>query len=336
MTVQEPPLDPGRPIIDPHLHLWDIPARPGSMQAPQRFLLPETLEMIEASGQNVTHTVFVECGAMHRADGPAELRALGETEFVNGVAAMAASGRYGPRRVAHRMVGSADLRLGEAVAAVLDQHLARAGERFRGVRFPVAYSEAGMFGWPCDPAAGGLLLDADFRAGARVLARMGLSLDVWCFHTQLDDLASFAAAAPDLTIVLDHLGTPERLGAYAGRENEVRGEWANQIRTLSIHPNVFVKVGGLGMDLSGPIPGTDGTAASEALAAAWRPYVEACVEAFGPERCMFESNFPPDRASGGYGATWNAFKRLARAWSEDEKDRLFRRTAAEVYRIALD
>jgi predicted TIM-barrel fold metal-dependent hydrolase len=335
MTAEEP-LDPGRPIIDPHLHLWDIPARPGLMQAPQRFLLPETLEMIEASGQNVTHTVFVECGAMYRADGPPELRSLGETEFVGGVAAMAASGRYGPRRVAHRIVGSADLRLGAAVEGVLELHVARGGERFRGVRFPTAYSDAGMFGRPCEPWAREMLLDARFREGARALARMDLSLDVWCFHTQLDELIDFAAALPELTIVLDHIGTPERLGAYAGREDEARAEWSMKINELSKYPHVFMKVGGMGMDLTGPIGETDGSASSEDLAAAWRPYVETCVTAFGAQRCMFESNFPPDRVGGGYGATWNAFKRLAETCSEAEKDRLFRGTAADVYRIALD
>ena len=336
MSAEEQPLDPQRPIIDPHLHMWEIRPASGAPQAPQRFLLPEMLETIETSGHNVTHTVFVECHAMYRQDGPPERRSLGETEFANGLAAMSASGGYGPRRIAHRIVGNADLRLGVDVAAVLEEHLGRAGERFRGVRCNTAFSEAGMFGAPCDPRARGLLRDPQFRDGAGVLAWMGLSLDVWCFHTQLEEVIDLATARPDLTIVLDHVGTPESQGAYAGREAEARAEWAPKIAELARRPNVLVKLGGLGMDLTRSIPAEVGPASSEALAARWRPYVESCIEAFTPQRCMFESNFPPDKAAASYGATWNAFKRITQAYAEDEKDQLFRRTAAAAYRIALD
>ncbi|CAN7513712.1 amidohydrolase family protein [Phenylobacterium sp. LjRoot225] len=335
MRPEEQPLDPLRPIIDPHLHLWDIQPAPGALQVPQTFLLPELLRTVASSGHNITHTVFVECRAMYRQDGPPELRSLGETEFANGVAAMSASGGYGSCRVAHRIVGGADLLLGAGVAAVLEAHVSRAGERFRGVRGATGFSEAGMFGAPCDPRAREAMRRPQFVDGARVLARMGLSLDVWCFHTQLDEVIDLAAALPDLTIILDHVGTPEAQGAYAGRAAEVRAEWAQKIAALARHPNVLVKLGGLGMDLSQPIGGEIGEASSAALAANWRPYIETCIEAFTPRRCMFESNFPPDKASGGYGATWNAFKIIARGCSEDEKERLFRRTAAEAYRIAL-
>jgi predicted TIM-barrel fold metal-dependent hydrolase len=336
MKPDEPPLDPDRPIIDPHLHLWDILAARGSPQAPQRFLLAETLETLGASGHDVTHTVFVECQAMYRQDGPPELRSLGETEFANGVAAMSASGGYGPRRIAHRIVGSADLTLGDRLEPVLEAHLARAGERFRGLRCNAAFSEAGAFGFPCDPAVRGLLLDARLQDGARTLARMDLSLDVWCFHDQLDELAALADAVPELAIVLDHLGTPQSQGAWAGREAEARADWAARLRDLARRPNVLVKVGGLGMDVSGPIPLQAGPTSSAALAERWRPYVETTIAAFTPARCMFESNFPPDRAAAGYGATWNAFKIIAAGLSEAEKDLLFRRTAAAAYRIAID
>jgi L-fuconolactonase len=336
MDAEEPPLEPQRPIIDPHLHLWEILPAPGALQAPQRFLLPETLETIAASGHNITHTVFVECHAMYRQDGPPELASLGETEFANGVAAMSASGRYGPCRVAHRIVGGGDLLLGAAVAPVLEAHVARAGDRFRGIRCNTAFSEAGLFGFPCDPRARQAMAQPQFHEGARVLAAMGLSLDVWCVHTQLDELSALAAAAPDLTIILDHVGTPESQGAYAGRAAEARDEWASKLAELARRPNVMVKLGGLGMDLSAPIAGAVGPASSEALAARWRPYVETCIEAFTPQRCMFESNFPPDKAAGSYGATWNAFKRIAQGCSDDEQDRLFRRTAAAAYRIAIN
>ena len=337
MTVaEEPPLDPSRPIIDPHLHLWEIQAAPGSMQAPQRSLLHEAVEAIAASGHNLTHTVFVECHAMYRQDGPDDLRPLGQTEFANGAAAMSDSGGYGPCRIAHRIVGRVELTLGEAAEPVLERHLAVAGERFRGVRCNTAFSRAGMFGGACDPAAETLLPDDRFRAGARVLARLGLSLDVWCFHTQLSQLIDLADALPGLTLILDHLGTPESLGAYAGRPAEAFAEWRAAMAELARRPNVLVKLGGLGMDVAGALGRRPGTDTSEILAERWRPLIETCIEAFGPARCMFESNFPPDRDAGTYGATWNAFKRITAAASDTDKDFLFRRTAAAAYRIALD
>ena len=332
----EAPFEPGRRIIDPHLHLWEIMGRPGLLRQAQRFLLPELLAMVAASGQEVTHTVFVECGQMYRQDGPDELRCVGETEFVNGIAAMSASGNYGPCRVAHRIVGSADLRLGARVRPVLELHMARAGERFRGIRMPIAYSAAGMFGQPAGHGQPGVLLDPAFREGAKVLADLDLSLDVWCLHTQLGELIDFADALPGLAIVLDHIGTPEVLGVWAGRADDARADWAARIRELARRPNVTIKVGGMGMDIGRAIGAETGPAGSEELAGKWPPYVETCIEAFTPRRAMFESNFPPDKTSGSYGATWNAFQRIAAGCSEEDKDRLFRRTAAEVYRIPLD
>lgn len=327
MTSEEVALEPERPIIDPHLHFWDILPAPGAPQAPQRFLFPECLAMVAAAGHNVMHTVFVECRQMYRLDATPDLRCVGETEFVTGIAAMSASGNYGPARYAHRIVGSADLTLGARVRPVLESHLAVAGERFRGIRMGLAYSKDGLFGFPCDPATRGIMLRPEFREGARVLAELDLSLDVWCVHSQLPELIALADALPDLIIVLDHVGTP------LGREAEVRAEWAGAIAELARRPNVRVKLGGMGMDLSGAISAETGTGRSEVLAEQWRPLVETCIAAFGPTRAMFESNFPPDKAAGSYGATWNAFKIIARDYSEDEKDRLFRGTAARTYRI---
>jgi predicted TIM-barrel fold metal-dependent hydrolase len=330
---EEQALEPDRPIIDPHLHFWDILAEPGSPQEPQRFLLHECLQMIAASGHKITHTVFVEAHQMYRADGPPEMRFVGETEFVAGIAAMSASGKYGPARHAHRIVGAADLRAGAAVRPVIEAHVAAAGGRFRGIRMGLVYSAGGLFGFPSDPALKGVMLTPEFREGARVLQEMDLSLDVWCVHTQLGELAALADALPGLTIVLDHIGTPEATGVWAGRAAEARGEWAAAIAALAQRPNVRVKIGGMGMDVTGSIGAQTGTATSEALAVRWGPYVETCIAAFGPARAMFESNFPPDKAAASYGAVWNAFKRIARDYSEDEKERLFRGTAAEVYRI---
>jgi L-fuconolactonase len=333
MATEETPLEPDLPIVDPHLHNWHVLPAPGSLMQPHRFLFDEMQEMVLESGHNVTHTVFVECHAMHRADGPEEIRPVGETEFANGIAAICASGNYGPLRACHRIVSTANLLLGTAVRPVIEAHAMAAGERFRGIRMSTAWSSEGLFGFPPDPSLRGLMMRPEYRAGAKVLSDMGYSLDMWCLHTQLEELIDLADALPDLVLVLDHIGTPESEGRWKGREAEAREQWAGLIRELAKRPNVNIKLGGLGMNMSNPI-GTDSRdASSEVLAEEWRPYMETCIEAFGAERCMFESNFPPDRDSGTYGATWNAFKRIAKGCSAQEKAALFSGTAARVYRF---
>lgn len=324
---EEAPLEPQLPIVDPHLHFWEIRADPLGMRAPHSFLVQQVADVIEASGHNVTHSVFVECHAMHRCDGPEELRPVGEIEFAAGQAAISASGQYGPGRLGHRIVGTANLLLGSRVRPVLEAHVAAGNGRFRGIRMATAWRAAGKFGVAADPAGAGLLALDEFREGARVLAEMDLSLDVWCFHRQLPELIVLADALPDLAIVLDHIGTPEE------RDEEARKEWSASIRELARRPNVCIKLGGLGMDCDHGIGHTYRNASSEVLAEEWRPYVETCIAAFTPSRAMFESNFPPDNSTATYGATWNAFKRIAAAHSDSEKADLFSATARRVYRI---
>ncbi|KHK92953.1 amidohydrolase family protein [Novosphingobium malaysiense] len=331
--ADQAPLDPERAIIDPHLHHWHIQPVPGGLQDSQCFLFDESVRAIADSGHRITHSVFVECHAMYRDNGPEEMRSLGETEFANGIAAMSASGNYGPVRLAHRIVGNVNLCLGEAAAPVLEAHCRAAGERFRGIRMNTAYSEAGLFGGPADPAAKDRLADPRFVEGARQLARMGLSLDVWCLHPQLPQLIALADALPDLQIVLDHVGTPDLRGRYAGRADEAMEEWRDSISRLAERPNVRVKLSGMGMDVTGRMLAHTGTASSKELAARWKPLVEHCIAAFTPQRCMFASNFPPDRIAASFGTVWNAFKRLAENCSEYEKERLFHDTAAETYRF---
>ncbi|MGE3693104.1 MAG: amidohydrolase [Novosphingobium sp.] len=327
---EEAPLDPERRIVDPHLHFWEILADPLGMRAPHRFLAQEAAEIIAQSGHNVTHSVFVECHAMHRCDGPEELRPVGETEFAAGQAAISASGNYGTARLGHRIVGTANLLLGSRVRPVLEAQVAAGGGRFRGIRMGTAWRASGMFGMAADPAGAGILARAEFREGAAVLASMDLSLDVWCFHRQLPELIALADALPDLAIVLDHIGSPE------DRSKETREEWASSIQELTKRPNVCIKLGGLGMDLDRGIGQAYRNASSEVLAEEWRPYYELCIEAFTPSRAMFESNFPPDNSTATYGATWNAFKRIAAGNSESEKDALFSGTASRFYRINLE
>jgi predicted TIM-barrel fold metal-dependent hydrolase len=323
----EPPLEPGLPIVDPHHHLWDRPT--------WVYMLPDLLADL-AAGHNVIATVFVQARAFHRAGGPEEFRPVGETEFVNGVAAMSASGRYGPAQVCAGIVGHADLSLGARVQDVLEAHLRAGGGRFRGIRHITAWDADTSLLNPAYAPPPGLLGDATFREGLARLAPLGLSFDAWLYHPQIDELTALARASPETRIVLDHVGGPLAIGSYAGKRDAIFPGWAASIRKLAQCPNVHVKLGGLGMKINGYDfhEGAD-PPSSEALAAAWKPFIETCIEAFTPARCMFESNFPVDKGSYSYGVFWNACKRLANGASAGEKADLFARTAARFYRLDL-
>ncbi|MFT5175899.1 MAG: L-fuconolactonase [Gammaproteobacteria bacterium] len=318
---------PSLPIVDPHHHLWK---RDGH----QYFL--EELLADTSSGHNIVATVFVECHAMYRADGPKEMKPLGEVEFVNGIAAMSASGTFGPTRAAAGIVGHANLTLGEAVEDVLAAQVVAAGGRFRGVRHSSPHHADPSARGSSVNAPAGVLGKPSFRAGLKRLSEMGLSFDAWVYHTQLDELVEVARAVPEANIIMNHVGGPIGIGPYAGKRDEVFAHWRDGIHKVASCPNVSVKLGGLGMRLfgfdvhSGAEPPT-----SRELAAAWGPYIETCIEAFGAERAMFESNFPVDKGSCSYSALWNAFKRIASGASAQEKTKLFSATAARVYRLAI-
>jgi len=323
---REDPLDPVLPIVDPHHHLID---RPES----GTYLMSDLLEDI-GSGHNVVATVYLEWLSMYRAGGPEEMRPVGEIEFANGVAAMSASGGYGKPRLCAGIVGHADLMLGARVAEILEAMIAAGGGRFRGIRY-IASSDSDQAQWGATFARPqGLLLDKRVREGFAQLAPLGLSFDAWAFHPQLGDVVDLARAFPATPIVMNHVGGPIGLGRYKGKRNEVFADWSARIRELAACPNVHVKLGGLGMKMfgfdfhEGELPPS-----SEQLAAAWRPYVETCIAAFGPSRAMFESNFPVDKGSYGYGVFWNACKRLAQGASAAEKADLFHDTASRFYRL---
>lgn len=321
----EPILDPGRVIVDPHHHLWD---RRG-----WRYLLPELLADT-GSGHRISATVFVDCLAYYRADGPAAWRSLGETEFANGVAAMAASGVHGPTRACAGIVGHVDLSLGAAVAELLQAHVHAAGGRFKGIRHAGGWDASELIHNSHTQPPRGLYADAAFRAGFAQLAPLGLSFDAWQYHPQLADVTALARAFPDTAIVLDHCGGPLGVGPYAGQTEATFTSWRRDLADLARCDNVSVKLGGLGMPIGlfdlhrRAVPPT-----SLQLADAWRPWIETCIELFGAGRCMFESNFPVDGVSTGYAVLWNAFKRLAAAASEDERTALFSGTATRVYRL---
>jgi L-fuconolactonase len=288
-------------------------------------------------GHNIVSTVFMECQAMYRKDGPAEMSPVGEVEFVNGIAAMSASGNYGPCRVAEVIVGYADLRLGSRVREVLEAEIAAGNGRFRGIRQGVAWDgdeSVGKFASRVVPPH--LVRDATFREGFAQLAKLGLSFESWQYHPQLSDAIDLARAFPDTTIILDHVGGVLGVGPYSGRRSEILPGWQRDIKELAQCPNVNVKLGGVGMTSFGfEFHERDVPPSSEDLATAWRQYVEPCIEAFGANRCMFESNFPPDKQSGGYTELWNAFKRITSGASAAEKTALYSGTAARVYRMIV-
>jgi len=325
-------LDPGQVIIDAHHHLWQT--------ASWRYLYPDILRDL-ATGHDVRATIYVEGGSltrvrgaggtMYREDGPEEEAPLGETEFANGVAAMAASGIFGRTRVAAGIVAFADLRLGERIRPVLEQH-ARC-ERVKGVRYIAGWNDDPQLRNPNMRLQPQLLLDPDFQRGMAVVGELGLSFETTILHYQLKELASAARALPHLQIVVCHLGGPFRIGPYEGRPKEAFDEWLGELRKLAACPNVHLKVGGLPQAHAALLP--DKTLSVAAIAGMWRDHIVAAVDAFGPARCMFESNAPVDTRQVSYGKLWNVYKTVARAYTPDERDDLFFRSAARFYRLRL-
>ncbi len=335
-------LEPDLPIIDPHHHLWDLRAMVGMFPTPHHHFIAAlvdnahyTFDQLHAhltSGHNIIGTVFMECGAFYNGAYGDALKPVGEVEFVNGVAAQAASGLYGPGRACAGIIGHANLMLGDGAGAVLDALHAAAPRRFKGIRHAGAWdADAEVLGPPFHHPEG-LYRDTTFRSGFAELGKRGLTFDAWVLEPQLPDVIDLARAFPDQPICLDHCGTPVGVASYRGRLPERFDEWRRNIHELAKCENVVVKLGGLAMAFCA-LP-EDGPAAghgSEALAALWRPYIETCIEAFGPSRAMFESNYPVDYWGAEYPVLWNAFKRLAHGASAEEKAALFAGTAARFY-----
>jgi predicted TIM-barrel fold metal-dependent hydrolase len=323
--AKEAILEPELPIIDPHHHLWD--------HANHRYLLDELLADT-GTGHNITATVYIDCRSMYRADGPAEMKPVGETEFANGVAAMSASGIYGTTRACAGIVSYVDMTLGARARAVLEAHVAAGDGRFRGIR------HAG--GWDPSPDVRNshtnppqdLYAQANYREGVAQLGALGLTYEAWQYHPQVKEVAGLARAVPQTTMILNHCGGPLGIGPYASKKDEVFATWKADMVELAKCPNVVVKLGGLGMDIGmfdhmhRPVPPT-----SREIADAWKPWIETCIEAFGAGRCMFESNFPVDKISTSYAVLYNAFKLMAAGASASEKAALFSETARRVYRL---
>lgn len=320
----EPIINASIPVVDAHHHLWRHYGAPYMMEDFAGDL---------AAGHNVVASVYVECGSMYREHGPEALRPLGEIEFAADVALKAAGGAGS--RICEAIVGAADLSLGESIRDMLEAAIDVGRGRLRGVRRTTAWDADEELMTNLIRRRPGMLGDASFRKGFASLAPLGLSFDAFVYQRQLPELLELARLFPDTLIVIDHCGGPIRVASYGHALEESFVAWRNDLRALARCDNVWIKLGGLGMRIAGfdfeyrPTPPD-----SHQLAEAWRPYMDACIEAFGPGRAMFESNFPPDKGACSYGALWNAFKRIAARYSDDERSDLLGGAAARFYRLS--
>ncbi|MEO1219851.1 MAG: amidohydrolase family protein [Pseudomonadota bacterium] len=336
-------LEADLPIIDPHHHLWDLRAMAPMFPEPRHSFIETILPVglytfdqfnteVATSGHNIIGTVFMECGAFYNAAYGEALKTVGEVEFVNGVAAQSASGLYGNARLCAGIVGHADLMLGAKAGEVLDALRAASANRFKGIRHQGAWdADPNVLGPPFHAPAE-LYRDARFREGFAELGKRGLTFDAWVLEPQIKDVIDLARAFPDRPICLDHCGTPLGIASYAGQLEERFDTWAADIRELATCENVSVKLGGLAMAFCAlPEEGPAAGWSSEKLAPLWKPYIETCIEAFGPSRAMFESNYPVDRWGASYPVVWNTFKRITAGASDGEKAALYAGNAARFY-----
>ena len=325
--VEEEIIDPQRPIIDPHHHLWQ-----NKKNVPDYAL--DDLWADTASGHNIVGTVFIECSTDYRKIGPERMRCVGETDYVAAAAevSLRKAGRSQPPILG--IVSHADLCLGVDVSEVLDAHRIAANGLLRGIRHSAAY-------YPDPPAvdryAGRtehLLLRKDFRQGFAELAPVGLTFDAWLLHPQIRELTDLARAFPDTIIIFDHFGGPLGIGPHKGKQAEIFLQWKRDVSELARCKNVVAKLGGLAMMINGWGWDTrDRPATSDEIVAAHEGYFLHMIDCFGPARCMFESNFPVDKESVSYGVLWNAFKKIAKRFTDDEKNAMFRSNAERIYRL---
>ena len=323
--VTEDIIDPARPIIDTHHHLWETPSMWGT------YLLDD-LWADTGSGHNIEKTVFIDCHASYRESGPGRMKPIGETEFVAGIAAASAQDRS--KATIAAIVSHANMLLGEDVAEVLEAHEAAGQGLFRGIRHAGPHDDTGTLSNPGSPNPCPYA-QKDFRAGVRTLGRMGYTYDTWHFHHQNQDYLDLARAVPDTIMILDHFGSPLGVGAYAGKQDEIFEMWRKDMAEIATCPNVHAKLGGLAMPDNGfgwhenALPPT-----SDEFVAAQQRYYLHTIDCFGPERCMFESNFPVDKLSIGYHVMWNGMKKIVADFTEDEQHAMFYGTAERVYSLA--
>lgn len=322
--LREDVIDAGREICDPHHHLWDHDLN--------AYLLPELLADI-GQGHNVVSTVFVECGSMYSASVDKAMAPVGETEFVNGIAAMSASGQYGLAKLCAGIVSYADLTLGDDVGPVLDAHMV-ASPRFRGIRHAAGWDASEAIRNSHTKPTENLFLEEKFQRGFAQLEKRGLSFDAWLYHPQITDLTVLAKAFPKVTIVFDHFGGPLGIGPYSGKGEEIFNQWQKDVAQLATCPNVVAKLGGIVMPINGfGLHKRDMPPSSDEIVATTGRYHDYAIKVFGPERCMFESNFPVDKQSCSYHVLWNAFKKIAQKYTQADQQWLFHDAASQAYRL---
>lgn len=325
--VVEEIIEPERPVIDPHHHLWF-----GIGKRFSDYLL-EDLSGDTESGHKIEKTVFIECGASYRETGPDHLKPVGETEFVADIAAQSAAADS-TKAIIAGIISHADLTLGDTLGEVLEAHEVAGKGLFRGIRHAGAHHPHPEEAFIPGRYPPGLFLDEAFQAGVQLLGQRGYTYESWHYHFQLCDFYALAKAAPETTIILDHFGIPLGTKSYRNQREAIFQQWQADIATLAECPNVYAKLGGLAMPDNGfGWHEADKPATSDELVAAQQRYYLYTIKCFGVNRCLFESNFPVDKLSISYAVLWNAFKKMVADFSEDEKHALFYGTAAKVYRL---
>lgn len=280
-------------------------------------------------GHRVVQSVFIQCRTGYK-HGTLDSPALETTAIAH--ATHANQGQASTVRVGAGIVGYADMRGGAGIAPLLDAHIASGCGRFKGVRHIVSWADGPEFqveGYPTSP---GMMSTPEFGAALQQLAVRDLSFEAMVYHTQLGELATIARTHDDTRFVLNHIGLPLGIGAFSSLKDQAFADWRAGLQAVAGCENVYIKLGGMGMHMLGlPLDSETGPLTSQRIAEAYRPYVDECVSAFGADRCMFESNFPVDRRRCDYRTLWNAFKRIASSYTEDEKDMLFSQTARHCY-----
>lgn len=323
-------LEPELQIIDSHFHLFDLPHI--------RYMFDEHLADIN-SGHKVIASVYSETRAFKRSRGPEVLQPLGEVEFANGMAAMAASGRYGDYQLCAGIVGHADLTHGSAVGELLDRCMAAAPDRYRGIRqVTLDYPDERPFKFIMSGRPpGGILENPNFIDGLKELAKRGLSFDAACYDLSLPRLTEIIDQVPDLQVIVNNSGNLVLVDMSPEERAAAIDNWRHNMSEIAKRPNVSLKVGGFGMptwEFDAPAEGDDTPHIT--LAKQWQPFLDNCIEIFGSERCMYGSNFPPDKRASNYATSINAHKYMLKDYSQAEKEAIFAGNAARIYRLNLN
>lgn len=330
LKTNEPAIEPLLPIIDAHHHLYD------NVSDLHHYRLEE-LHRDFGGGHNIAATVYVEgYGSGWYSDGPEHLKSVGEIKMIVDASRMSPWNSHAKCRLAAGIVSHVDLTLGARVEKVLEAHIGAGDGRLRGVRHRAVCDEGLVGRFISNPPKQHILLDNSFKKGFSLLHQFGLSFDAWLYHHQLPELIDLADTFAHIPIVINHVGGLIGIGEYRSEPAANFARWRCDMRTLAVRPNVYVKIGGMGMPAFGfGFEHLKAPPTSSQLAEAWKPLIDVCVEAFGPNRCMFESNFPVDKQSCGYTELWNAFKIATIDLSPGDRNAMFYETARRFYGLPV-